>query len=60
MVTGETRLQFDVPEIFGNEVEGIVRLLRNRNLLVVIYNLEDINGLEEANNTTAEVEEALN
>ena len=60
MVTGEIRLQFDVPEIFGDEVEGIVRILRNKNLLIVIYNLDDYLNVEENNDTTAKVEETLN
>ncbi|MCX5781778.1 MAG: hypothetical protein NT145_03605 [Elusimicrobia bacterium] len=51
MISGETRIQFDVPELFENEVEGIVRLLKNRNLLISIYDVEETNNIEEENTT---------
>jgi hypothetical protein len=41
-ISGETRVDFDVPELFENEIEGIVRLLKNRNLLIVVYDVEEI------------------
>ncbi|MEM3609743.1 MAG: hypothetical protein QW076_02440 [Candidatus Anstonellales archaeon] len=41
LVTGESKVVFDVPELFENEIEGIVRLLKKQNLLIVIYNSND-------------------
>lgn len=48
LVSGETQIVFDVPELFENEIEGIVRLTKNTNLLVALY---DADQYVEENNT---------
>jgi len=42
LVTGETQVVFDVPELFENEIEGIVRLLKQKNLIIKIYDSDDV------------------
>ncbi|HPC31292.1 MAG TPA: hypothetical protein PK119_02440 [Candidatus Paceibacterota bacterium] len=44
LVSGETQITFDVPELFENETEGIIRKTKNKNLLVVVYDVDDYVG----------------
>ena len=37
MASGKTRLTFDVPELFDHELAGIRQILREKNLIVYIF-----------------------
>ncbi len=51
LVTGETQVIFDVPELFENEIEGIVRLLKQKNLIIKIYDSDFLDNNFGSNNT---------
>jgi len=55
MVSGETKVNLDVPEAFEDEIEGIVRLLKKRNLVVAIYDLDEY--VEKSNQPTQSKDE---
>ena len=48
MVSGETRVTFDVPEIFDEELSGIRQKLKNKNLIIRIYEDVEENNFENS------------
>jgi hypothetical protein len=58
-ISGETTIDFDVPELFENEIEGIFRLLKNRNLFIIIYDVEEIDQQHSFQNTETEPTEDI-
>ena len=55
LVSGETQIVFDVPELFENEIEGIVRVTKNKNLIIALYDADN-EYVEESNPSITEEE----
>jgi len=55
LVSGETQIVFDVPELFENEIEGIVRVTKNKNLIIALYDADN-DYVEESNPSITEEE----
>ena len=55
LVSGETQIVFDVPELFENEIEGIVRATKNKNLIIALYDADN-EYVEESNPSITEEE----